>query len=217
MAALLSKLATNPEMQKIAASAAGNIVDSVADDTKKGTIAELPVKPIETTTVKPIETTTVKPAEISAATISAKSDDIFIQIGEKLCSSIQEIVESKQYTIIDNINKTITRHLESDSVKDVISKKIEETLNSLPTNKEELIKNVNERIKETVNAEIERTFTNPDTFEKIKDKLKSITDTPTKTTETNNPQITGGTRKYKPNKSNRNKLNKKKKSLKRKQ
>jgi len=203
MAALLSKLATNPEMQKIAASAAGNIVDSVADDTKKGTIAELPVKPIETTTVKP--------AEISAATISAKSDDIFIQIGEKLCSSIQEIVESKQYTIIDNINKTITRHLESDSVKDVISKKIEDTLNTLPTNKEELIKNVNERIKETVNAEIERTFTNPDTFEKIKDKLKSITDTPTKTTETNNPQITGGTRKRK---SNKNKLNKKKKSLK---
>jgi len=204
MAALLSKLATNPEMQKIAASAAGNIVDSVADDTKKGTIAELPVKPIETTTVKP--------AEISAATISAKSDDIFIQIGEKLCSSIQEIVESKQYTIIDNINKTITRHLESDSVKDVISKKIEETLNSLPTNKEELIKNVNERIKETVNAEIERTFTNPDTFEKIKDKLKSII--PTKTTETNNPQITGGTRR---NKSNKKKLNKRKKSLKRKQ
>jgi len=203
MAALLSKLATNPEMQKIAASAAGNIVDSVADDTKKGTIAELPVKPIETTTVKP--------AEISAATISAKSDDIFIQIGEKLCSSIQEIVESKQYTIIDNINKTITRHLESDSVKDVISKKIEETLNSLPTNKEELIKNVNERIKETVNAEIERTFTNPDTFEKIKDKLKSITDTPTKTSETNNPQITGGTRR---NKSNKKKLNKRKKSLK---
>ena len=203
MASLLSKLATNPEMQKIAASAAGNIVDSVADDTKKGTIAELPVKPIETTTVKP--------AEISAATISAKSDDIFIQIGEKLCSSIQEIVESKQYTIIDNINKTITRHLESDSVKDVISKKIEETLNSLPTNKEELIKNVNERIKETVNAEIERTFTNPDTFEKIKDKLKSITDTPTKTSETNNPQITGGTRR---NKSNKKKLNKRKKSLK---
>ena len=205
MAALLSKLATNPEMQKIAASAAGNIVDSVADDTKKGTIAEVPP--------------TVKTTEISAATISAKSDDIFIQIGEKLCSSIQEIVESKQYTIIDNINKTITRHLESDSVKDVISKKIEETLNSLPTNKEELIKNVNERIKETVNAEIERTFTNPDTFEQIKDKLKSITDTPRKISETN-PQITGGTRKCKlnrPNKSNRNKLNKKKKSLKRKQ
>jgi hypothetical protein len=202
MAALLSKLATNPEMQKIAASAAGNIVDSVADDAKKGTIAEMP--------------TTVKTTEISAATISAKSDDIFIQIGEKLCSSIQEIVESKQYTIIDNINKTITRHLESDSIKDVISKKIEETLNSLPTNKEELIKNVNERIKETVNAEIERTFTNPDTFEQIKDKLKSITDTPRKTTETNN-LITGGTRKRKSNKSNRNKLNKKKKSLKRKQ
>ena len=203
MAALLSKLATNPEMQKIAASAAGNIVDSVADDAKKGTIAEMP--------------TTVKTTEISAATISAKSDDIFIQIGEKLCSSIQEIVESKQYTIIDNINKTITRHLESDSVKDIISKKIEDTLNALPTNKEELIKNVNERIKETVNAEIERTFTNPDTFAKIKEKLKSITDTPTKTTETNNPLITGGTRKRKSNKSNRNKLNKKKKSLKRKQ
>ena len=198
MAALLSKLATNPEMQKIAASAAGNIVDSVADNAKKGTIAEMP--------------TTVKTTEISA-----KSDDIFIQIGEKLCSSIQEIVESKQYTIIDNINKTITRHLESDSVKDVISKKIEDTLNALPTNKDELIKNVNERIKETVNAEIERTFTNPDTFEKIKEKLKSITDTPTKTTETNNPLITGGTRKRKSNKSNRNKLNKKKKSLKRKQ
>jgi hypothetical protein len=203
MAALLSKLATNPEMKKIAASAAGNIVDSVADDAKKGTIAEMP--------------TTVKTTEISAATISAKSDDIFIQIGEKLCSSIQEIVESKQYTIIDNINKTITRHLESDSVKDIISKKIEDTLNALPTNKEELIKNVNERIKETVNAEIERTFTNPDTFAKIKEKLKSITDTPTKTTETNNLLITGGTRKRKSNKSNRNKLNKKKKSLKRKQ
>jgi hypothetical protein len=202
MAALLSKLATNPEIQKIAASAAGNITASVADDTKKGTIAEVPP--------------TVKTTEISAATISAKSDDIFIQIGEKLCSSIQEIVESKQYTIIDNISKTITRHLESDSVKDVISKKIEETLNNVP-NKEELIKNVNERIKETVNVEIEKTFANPDTFEKIKEKLKSITDTPRKTPGTNNVQITGGTRKYKSNKSNRNKINKRKKSLKRKQ
>ena len=206
MAAILSKLATNPEMQKIAANVAGNIV---SDDAKKGAI--------ETSSVNPIETTTVKPAEISAATISAKSDDIFIQIGEKLCSSIQEIVESKQYTIIDNINKTITRHLESDTVKDIISKKIEETLNSIP-NKDELIKTVNERIKETVNAEIEKTFTNPDTFEKIKDKLKTITDT--KTADTNNPPITGGTRKYKSNrsnKSNRNKINKRKKSLKRKQ
>ena len=194
MAALL-KLATNPEMQKIASSAAGNIVSGVADASKpQGTVAEIPAS-----------------NEISAATISAKSDDIFIQIEEKLCSSMQEIVENKQYMIIDNINKTITKHLESDVVKQVISKKIEEVLNSIP-NKEELIKNVNERIKETVNSEIEKTFTNPDTFEKIKDRLKTITDT--KTSETNNPQITGGTRR---NKSYKKKLNKRKKSLKRKQ
>lgn len=196
MAALLTKLATNPEMQKIASSAAGNIVSATADATK-GTVSALPA--------------TVNPTEISAATIGAKSDDIFIQIGEKLCSSMQEIVEKKQNVIIDNINKTITKHLESDSVKDVITKKIEETLNTLP-NKEELIKSVNERIKEVVNTEIEKTFTNPDTFEKIKDKLKTITDTTT--SETNNPQITGGTRR---NKSNKKKLNKKKKSVKRKQ
>ena len=201
MAALLTKLATNPEMQKMASSAVGNIVSGVADASKpQDTVAEIPTA-----------------NTISAATISAKSDDIFVQIGEKLCSSMQEIVENKQYMIIDNINKTITKHLESDSVKNAISQKIEEVFNAIP-NKEELIKNVNERIKETVNAEIERTFTNPDTFEKIKDKLKTIIDT--KTSETNNPPITGGTRKYKSNKSsksNRNKLNKRKKSLKRKQ
>jgi len=197
MAALLTKLATNPEVQKMA----GNIVSGVADASKpQDTVAEIPTA-----------------NTISAATISAKSDDIFVQIGEKLCSSMQEIVENKQYMIIDNINKTITKHLESDSVKNAISQKIEEVFNAIP-NKEELIKNVNERIKETVNSEIEKTFTNPDTFEKIKDKLKTIIDT--KTSETNNPPITGGTRKYKSNKSsksNRNKLNKRKKSLKRKQ
>jgi len=201
MAALLTKLATNPEMQKMASSAVGNIVSGVADASKpQDTVAEIPTA-----------------NTISAATISAKSDDIFVQIGEKLCSSMQEIVENKQYMIIDNINKTITKHLESDSVKNAISQKIEEVFNAIP-NKEELIKNVNERIKETVNSEIEKTFTNPDTFEKIKDKLKTIIDT--KTSETNNPPITGGTRKYKSNKSsksNRNKLNKRKKSLKRKQ
>jgi hypothetical protein len=102
-------------------------------------------------------------AEIPAATISTESDKIFKKIGEKLCGSIGEIVENKQSMIIDNINETIKKHLESDSVKDVISKKLEDILNNIP-NKEELIKNVNELIKATVNAEIEKTLTNPDTF-----------------------------------------------------
>jgi len=214
MAALLTKLATNPEMQKIASNAAGNIVSGVADASKtQGTVAEIPAA-----------------NEISAATISAKSDDIFVQIGEKLCSSMQEIVENKQYMIIDNINKTITKHLESDDVKQAISKKIEETFNSIP-NKEELIKNVNERIKETVNLEIEKTFTNPDTFEKIKDKLKFIAENPTVEKPVENPTVenptvenpivekplenaTGGTRKYKSKKNKKNKTNKRKQSLK---
>ena len=185
MAALakLAKLATDPKMQEIASSAAGKIV--AAADATKGTIAALP--------------SAVKTNEIPAATIAAKSDDLFIQIGEKLCSSMQEIVEKKQNMIINNINNTITKHLESDSVKEVMSKKIEETLNTLP-NKEELIKNVNDRIKQVVNAEIEKTFTNPDTFEKIKEKLRSITDT---SVNTNNTPITGGTRKYKTTKRNK--------------
>jgi hypothetical protein len=148
--------------------------------------------------------TTVKTTEISAATISAKSDDIFIQIGEKLCGSISDIVKEKQSVIIENINKTITSHLGTDS--EFIVKKIEDTINKIP-NEEELIKSVNEKNKSVVDKEIERTLANPATFNKLKEKLKSITDR----------RIVGGTRKYKSNKSNRNKLNKRKKSLKRKQ
>jgi hypothetical protein len=122
--------------------------------------------------------------------------------------------------IIDNINKTITKHLESDDVKQAISKKIEEVFNAIP-NKEELIKNVNERIKETVNKEIEKTFTNPDTFEQIKQKLKFIVENPTvdKPVEkpVENPTVEnagGGTRKYKSKKNKKNKTNKRKQSLK---
>jgi F0F1-type ATP synthase gamma subunit len=144
------------------------------------------------------------PTEISAATISAKTDDIFKNIGEKLCGSISDIVKEKQYVIIENINKTITSHLDTDSVKEVIKNKIEDILNKIP-NEEELIKSVNEKIKSVVDMEIERTLENPETFNKLKEKLNSIT------------RISGGTRKYKSNKSNRNKLNKRKKSLKRKQ
>jgi hypothetical protein len=183
MAALL-KLATNPEMQKIASSAAGNIVSGAIKP--QGTVAEIPT------------------TEISAATISAKTDDIFKNIGEKLCGSISDIVKEKQYVIIENINKTITSHLDTDSVKEVIKNKIEDILNKIP-NEEELIKSVNEKIKSVVDTEIERTLENPATFNKLKQKLNSIT------------RISGGTRKYKSNKSNINKLNKRKKSLKRKQ
>jgi hypothetical protein len=197
MAALLTKLAANPELQKIASNAAGNIVSGVADASKpQDTVAEIPTA-----------------NAISAATISAKSDDIFVQIGEKLCSSMQEIVENKQYMIIDNINKTITKHLESDSVKNAISKKIEEVFNAIP-NKEELIKNVNERIKETVNKEIEKTFTNPDTFEQIKQKLKFIVENPTVEKQPTVENAGGGTRKYKSKKNKKNKINKRKQSLK---
>jgi len=147
--------------------------------------------------------------EISAATISAKTDDIFKNIGEKLCGSISDIVKEKQSVIIENIKNTITSNLGTDSVKEVIVKKIEDTINKIP-NEEELIKSVNEKIKSVVDKEIERTLANPATFNKLKEKLKSITDR----------RIFGGTRKYKSNNSNnsnRNKLNKRKKSLKRKQ
>ena len=136
-----------------------------------------------------------------AATISAKFDEIFKQIGEKLCGSIKEIVEEKQYMIIANIKKTITKHLESDTVKDVISKKIEEILNTLP-NKEELIKNVNNRIQQVVDTEIEKTFTNPDTFSKLKKLLKQII--------TNGTKTQGGTRKYRVKKNKSKKINPKK-------
>jgi transketolase len=143
-------------------------------------------------------------AEIPAATISAKSDEIFKKIGEKLCGSIGEIVENKQSMIIDNINETIKKHLESDSVKDVISKKLEDILNNIP-NKEELIKNVNERIEATVSSEIEKTLTNPATFSKLKKALETIA--------AKNPKVNGGTRKYrvKKNKTTKSKKNKKNK------
>jgi hypothetical protein len=194
MAALLKKALTDPKIQELASSAAGNIVSGAIKP--QGTVAEIPAA-----------------NEISAATISAKTDDIFKNIGEKLCGSISDIVEKKQSDIIANINKIITSHLGTDSVKEVIAKKIEDILNKIP-NEEELIKSVNEKIKSVVDKEIERTLENPATFNKLKEKLKFITD---------RSRIAGGTRKYKSNNSNnsnnsnRNKLNKRKKSLKRKQ
>jgi uncharacterized membrane-anchored protein YjiN (DUF445 family) len=147
---------------------------------------------------------------ISAATISAESDEIFDKIGEKLCAAIREIVENKQYMIIGNINETIKKHLESESFKESfkndISKKIEEVLLDILSKDGLLMTKVNEQIEATVSSEIEKTLTNPATFSKLKKALETIMKKGT-------TKVNGGTRKYrvKKNKTTKSKKNKRNK------